>query len=209
MIGHRVLTEERAAEIVEALEHVEWQPGHRANNSEGVKTNEELRPDAPEPIVAELLAEIEATIREHTLWSQHIVEQMTTPRFNRYAGGGQYAVHTDAAFMGRHVRTDLALTLFLSAPDDYDGGELTVGPTSVKGSAGMAIVYDCWRPHSVAPVTRGARIAVVAWLQSVVPSAEHRELLNMIHSVAMAQTDQAHFAKLGAVHEKLVKLWAR
>jgi len=73
----------------------------------------------------------------------------------------------------------------------------------------MCVVYECWKPHFVKPVTSGDRISAITWMQSRIPDESQRDLLNMLHGVAMEVGKQEHFAKLGAVHERLLKLWMR
>ena len=109
--------------------------------------------------------------------------RMLEPSFNLYEPGMHYGAHIDAATMGRPfaIRTDLSATLFLTAPESYDGGELTVefptGVQRIKADAGEAVVYPSNTVHSVAPVTRGVRIAAVTWIQSLIRSHEMREIL--------------------------------
>ena len=111
------------------------------------------------------------------------------PSFNRFSGGQNYGTHNDAALLcfpeataPRWVRTDLAATLFLAAPEDYDGGELviedTFGPVRVKLPAGDMVVYPASSQHRVEPVTRGARVGSFIWLQSLVRDDNHRKLLH-------------------------------
>ena len=105
------------------------------------------------------------------------------PLFSRYEPGMSYGEHTDNAIMGREppVRTDIAVTVFLTPPEDYDGGELTIGidgePETVKLRAGSAVIYEATSLHRVEPVTRGQRLAAVTWVQSFVRDAAQRELL--------------------------------
>ncbi|MCI0349230.1 MAG: Fe2+-dependent dioxygenase, partial [Acidobacteriales bacterium] len=79
------------------------------------------------------------------------------------------------------VRTDLSATLFLSSPEEYDGGELVVedvyGTHTVKLPGGSMILYPATSLHMVRPVTRGARIASFFWIQSMVKDDGLRTLL--------------------------------
>lgn len=106
--------------------------------------------------------------------------RLVPPLFSRYEPGMRYGEHTDNALMG-NVRTDLAMTLFLVPPEDYDGGELVVDvdryPRLVKLGAGCAVVYLATSLHRVDPVTRGRRLAAVSWIQSIVRDPAHREIL--------------------------------
>jgi len=108
------------------------------------------------------------------------------PLFNRYEGGQDFGTHVDNAIRivaatGERVRTDLSATLFLTEPDDYDGGELLIedvyGAQSVKLPAGDMILYPATSLHRVAPVTRGARVASFFWVQSLVREDGQRAIL--------------------------------
>jgi len=102
------------------------------------------------------------------------------PLFSRYEPGHQYGGHVDDALIGG-VRTDVSFTLFLSAPDSYDGGELVIdtaaGEDAFKLAAGSIITYPATTLHRVAPVTRGQRLAAIGWVRSHIRDAAQRELL--------------------------------
>ncbi|HWB99752.1 MAG TPA: Fe2+-dependent dioxygenase [Bryobacteraceae bacterium] len=106
------------------------------------------------------------------------------PIFSRYEVGMKYGAHVDNSLMGglHGVRTDLAVTIFLSPPSSYDGGELVIeasaGEEQIKLDCGEAIVYSASSIHYVAPVTRGVRLAAVVWLQSVVGDERLRAILH-------------------------------
>jgi PKHD-type hydroxylase len=106
------------------------------------------------------------------------------PIFSRYEPGMHYGSHVDAAYFndqGSLVRADLSVTLFLSDPTSYEGGELLIqqsyGEEAVKLQAGEAVIYSSETVHRVAPVTRGVRIAAVTWVQSAVRDPRIRTLL--------------------------------
>lgn len=202
----RVLEEERALQIAETLRGMPWREGFTKSKAKSIKKNQEIRADDGLGI-DNLLKEISDRIRDHAIWSDQLIKGMAEPRFNCYRDGGAYDEHSDAAFMGKQVITDLACTLFLS--DGFSGGELVINNVRFTCKPGVAIVYDCWRPHKVTPVTSGDRIAFLTWFESWVQDSTKRELLNSLHSVAVRATNQKDFAELGAVHEQLVKMWAR
>src|SRR4051794_4437949 len=117
-------------------------------------------------------------------------EAMMRPMFCRYGVGGKYGDHVDAAIMGEAespLRCDVAMTVCLSDPSDYDGGELVIDtagvPRSWKGNAGDAIVYPADTLHRVSEVTRGARDVAVTWIQSMVREPERRRILFDLRSV--------------------------
>ena len=111
---------------------------------------------------------------------------MFPPLFNRYEGGQSFGNHVDNAIRQvpgtpHRIRTDLSATLFLTEPDEYDGGELVVEDTygvhSVKLPAGHLVLYPSTSLHHVRPVTRGARVASFFWIQSMVRDDGQRTLL--------------------------------
>ena len=143
--------------------------------------------------------------------------------FNRYAGDANtYGNHVDSAVRflpdgkGR-VRTDVSCTVFLSAPDEYEGGELVVedtfGTQRVKLNAGDAVLYPGTSIHRVEPVTRGERLASFFWIQSMVRSDEQRRLLYDMDQHLMrlrsqvGETDPAIVGLTGTYHN-LLRLWA-
>jgi PKHD-type hydroxylase len=104
------------------------------------------------------------------------------PLFARYVPGMQFGTHMDNPLMGPdHMRADVSVTIFLSNPEDYDGGELVMetsgGETAYKLPAGSAVTYPTTMLHRVEPVTRGTREVAVTWAQSLVRSADQREIL--------------------------------
>ena len=145
------------------------------------------------------------------------------PSFNRYSGGQTYDTHNDSAlleFAGASssvwVRTDLAATLFLSSPQDYDGGELviedTFGPTRVKLAAGDMVVYPSSSQHRVEPVTRGMRLASYLWIQSLVRDDNQRRMLHDLDNAIMqlntdAPGTKASLRLLGLYHN-LLRMWS-
>ncbi|MDZ7768816.1 MAG: Fe2+-dependent dioxygenase [Woeseiaceae bacterium] len=108
------------------------------------------------------------------------------PNFNRYTGAhNHYGPHVDNTLRplpdGSYLRTDVSATLFLSAPDEYDGGELSIedtfGTHSVKLNAGSLVIYPSGSIHEVKPVTQGERLACYMFIQSLVKDVESRRHL--------------------------------
>ncbi|MEO8808712.1 MAG: Fe2+-dependent dioxygenase, partial [Rhodanobacter sp.] len=132
-----------------------------------------------------------------------------------------YGFHIDGAVMALpddrgQLRSDIACTLFLNAPQDYDGGELIVSDTygehEVKLPAGDLIVYPSSSLHRVAPVTRGARLASFFWVQSLVRDDSRRRLLfeldTSIQSLTRSGADAAALLQLTGVYHNLLRQWA-
>ena len=118
--------------------------------------------------------------------------------FSRYDPGMKYGSHLDDAIMkgrsGKPLRTDFSLTIFLSPADSYDGGELVVelpaGEQEIKLDAGEAVAYSASSIHHVNPVTRGARLAAIMWVQSIVRDDQARTILCDL-SQALAKAKEA------------------
>jgi PKHD-type hydroxylase len=114
------------------------------------------------------------------------------------------------------VRTDLSATLFLTAPDDYDGGELviddTYGAHSVKLKAGDMILYPGTSLHQVRPITRGARLGAFFWVQSMVREDSQRALLfdldTAIQRLARAEAEPTALVQVTGVYHNLLRRWA-
>lgn len=144
------------------------------------------------------------------------------PLFNCYQGGHSFGVHVDNAIRqvkgtAIKVRTDLSMTLFLSEPDEYDGGELviedTYGTQSIKLDAGDMILYPSTSLHRVMPVTKGRRLASFFWLQSMVASDEKRTLLYdmdmSIQNLSQGNEDHPAIIQLTGVYHNLLRQWAQ
>ena len=143
------------------------------------------------------------------------------PLFNRYAGGQSFGTHIDNAIRlhrpsGMRIRSDLSATLFLSAPEDYDGGELVVedvyGVQRIKLPAGHMALYPASSLHHVTPVTRGARVASFFWIQSLVRDDGQRTLLfdldRATQQAGAALADGAVAVQLAGVYHNLLRRWA-
>jgi PKHD-type hydroxylase len=144
--------------------------------------------------------------------------RMTEPMFNRYAAGMRYGSHVDNAVMyqPQPLRSDISVTVFLSAPEEYDGGELLIDDLAirqkVKLAAGSAIVYPSTSLHRVEPVTRGERLAAIIWIQSLVRDPAQRRILFDLDRATQAVTkrapDSAEVALLSASYHNLLRMWA-
>jgi PKHD-type hydroxylase len=147
--------------------------------------------------------------------------KIVPPLFNRYEGGETYGNHVDGAIRSipgtpLRVRTDLSATVFISAPEDYDGGELVVDDTfgahRVKLPAGSMILYPGSSLHRVEPVTRGVRLAAFFWIESMVRDDGRRRLLfdldRATQEIAGAMPDMPATAQLYNVYHNLLRQWA-
>ncbi|MEX2648026.1 MAG: Fe2+-dependent dioxygenase [Alphaproteobacteria bacterium] len=145
-------------------------------------------------------------------------KRIAPPMVSRYEPGMSYGDHVDNPLVagGLPMRTDASVTLFLSPPDAYDGGELVLqtpyGEQEVKLLPGEAVVYDTTVLHRVAPVTRGARLAAVTWVQSLIRDPAQRELLFELNTVVKRLGDERPDAEetrlLYRTYSNLVRMWA-
>ncbi|MGF1625794.1 MAG: Fe2+-dependent dioxygenase [Alphaproteobacteria bacterium] len=166
-----------------------------------------------------------AAIVQQALLQNDDFTRLTVPRrmhiaFNRYEVGMQYGAHYDAGVVGsgmeRAVRTDISMTLFLNSPADYDGGVLHIatefGEQEVKLPAGSAILYPGNLRHWVSPVTRGARLATIGWVQSMVRNSEQRRIvsdLNLLRRHMVASKADEEMQQLAAnAYQDLLRQWA-
>ena len=138
------------------------------------------------------------------------------PLFARYEPGMQFGTHMDNPLMGPdHLRADISVTIFLTEPEDYDGGELvmetTGGEAGYKLAAGSAVVYPTTVLHRVEPVTRGLREVACTWAQSLVRRADEREILFDLDRVARAIFERdgksEEFELINKSSANLKRLW--
>jgi PKHD-type hydroxylase len=217
-----VLTPDEVAQFREALSRVDWGDGRVTAGAQAaqVKNNQQITED--HPIARELGEIILRKLARHPLFTAAALPlKVFPPLFNKYAGGGNFGMHIDTAVRytslpPHRVRTDLSATLFLSGPDEYDGGELTVEDTygvhKVKLPAGHLILYPSSSLHEVKPVTRGARIAAFFWVQSMVrDDAKRSMLLEMDNAIQRLNRDVPNHpstVQLTGVYHNLLRTWA-
>ncbi len=199
-----------------------WVDGRATAGRQGapVKNNQQIAEDSA---IARELGDVilGALERNPTFISATLPSRVYPPMFNRYEGGMHFGDHIDNAVRllpgsAEKIRTDVSITLFLSAPQDYDGGELiiedTYGQHAVKLPAGDAIVYPSSSLHRVAPVTRGVRVASFFWVQSLVRDDAQRALLfdldNVIRAVGGSAGEGTH-ARLAGVYHNLLRMWSQ
>ena len=216
-----VLSREQVTQMRAMLDAADWTDGRETVGAQGaqVKRNQQL-PDAS-PLRQQLGQLVLAALAGNPLYHAAALPLRTlSPRFNRYQGGGQYGFHVDGAVMAlsgdAQLRSDVSCTLFLSEPDEYDGGELIVNDTygehEVKLPAGDLIVYPSSSLHRVTPVTRGARMASFFWVQSLIRDDSRRRLLfeldASIQRLTQTGADAPSLLQLTGVYHNLLRQWA-
>ena len=218
----QVLTKAEVADLRQRLDAAGWVDGAATAGAQAVhiKQNQQLAPHSA--AFAELSPLIARALQRHPLFaSAALPKHILPPMFNRYENGGHYGNHIDNAiqtdrFSGQQIRTDVSTTVFLSEPDEYEGGELiaedSYGCHEVKLAAGDAIVYPSTSLHRVEPVTAGVRIASFLWTQSLVRDAWRRAMLfeldMTILKLRQQLGDSAEVVALTGHYHKLLQQWA-
>jgi PKHD-type hydroxylase len=183
-----------------------------------VKANEEL--DRAAGNLERLDRLVMENLTRHPLFrSGALPLHAASPLYARYRPGMAYGDHLDDPVMGTEgllYRSDVAVTLFLSAPGEYEGGELVIraayGEQSVKLPAGDAVLYPSGSIHHVRPVTRGERLVAITWVQSMVRDPARRELLHGLNaareSLLRDQPDATATAQVNVAYLNLIRMWS-
>lgn len=217
-----VISADRLPAIRARLDAADWVDGNVTSGyqSAQAKHNEQLPETSP---LARELGELilRALAGNAMFFSAALPRTVFPPLFNRYGPGMGFGTHVDGAVRthgptGLRIRTDCSVTLFLTPPEDYDGGELVVedtyGTQRVKLPAGDLVLYPSTSLHHVTPVTRGARVSSFFWLQSMVRDDAQRTLLFNL-DVAIMKLTQSHrehvsLVALTGTYHNLLRMWS-
>jgi PKHD-type hydroxylase len=218
-----VLAAAEVADFRARLDAADWTDGKVTAGHQSAKAKDNAQLPESSPLARELGARVlDALARNANVFAAALPKRIYPPLFNRYAGGQSFGYHVDNAIRYDRsrggvdaVRTDLSATLFLSAPETYDGGELeiedTYGTQRVKLPAGHLVLYPSTSLHRVLPVTRGARVASFFWMQSMVRDDGERRLLYeldlSIRHLTADTPDHAALLQLTGVYHNLLR-WA-
>lgn len=156
----------------------EYRPASDENDEEDGMENASIRdtditwiePDQDTYWIFDRLAELIAKVNYDKF-------QLDLTRFD----GFQYSVYNEAGHYNWHVDTQempredgsfrkLSLSLMLSDPDEYEGGELALAdggtlasPKLLKLKKGTVVFFYSFIPHTVLPVKSGKRVSLVTW----------------------------------------------
>ncbi|MBM7061528.1 Fe2+-dependent dioxygenase [Pseudomonas sp. UL073] len=218
----QVLSKPEVAQLRAQLASAAWVDGAHSAGAQAAqrKRNQQLSTDSA--TWAELSQRVVAALRRHPLFVSAVLPRhILPPLFNCYSGGDQYGDHVDSALQrdagnGEQYRTDVSTTLFLSEPEEYQGGELiledTYGEHEIKLAAGDAIVYPATSLHRVEPVTAGTRLASFLWSQSRVRDAWQRKMLfdldMTILKLRQQLGDSEEVLSLTSTYHNLLRQWA-
>lgn len=217
-----VLNTAQIAYIRDKLSAAEWADGSLTAGAQAVKVKQNYQLPTTAPEAKELGEMVEAALRANPLFvSAALPKTIITPRFNAYSDNGHYGNHVDSAIHSDPIknlhglRTDVSTTIFLSSPNEYEGGELiiedTYGEHEAKLEAGDAIVYPSTSLHRVEPVLKGVRIASFLWTQSLVKDIEKRRILfefdmNII-KLRNKIGDTEEVVSMTALYHNLLRQW--
>jgi PKHD-type hydroxylase len=210
-----VLSAVEAAVLYETAQSLTFDDGSKTAGrfAREVKANDQAAPSAEREAIFD---KVRAALAGNAAFASAARPKAISPLIlSRYRVGQTYGLHVDDAMM-QGLRTDLSFTLFLAPPDTYAGGELMVEDAyetrAIKLAAGDMILYPSGTLHRVAPVTSGARIAVVGWVQSLIRDFGQREILfDLDRAVETAHAEggkSALFDTLAKTRSNLIRMWA-
>jgi PKHD-type hydroxylase len=215
----RVLKPEELEDIGDRLYRFEFIDGQKTAgwHAKLVKNNQQL--SKKHPAYLDLFELVKQALNRHPLFMSAVQPKIIhSLLFSRYEIGMEYGTHVDNAFMGgdNYWRSDLSFTVFLSDRDSYSGGELVMelsdGDRPYKLEAGSAIIYPASTLHRVETVTEGVRFAAVGWIQSLVRSSEHREILfdldTVRRSIFAKEGKSLEFDLISKSYANLLRMWA-
>jgi PKHD-type hydroxylase len=199
-----------------------WVDGRATAGWQGASVKRNLQMDERSDVAARAGPMVLQALETNPLFiSAALPNRVYPPMFNRYGEGMTFGAHVDGGVRldprtGLKLRTDLSATLFLSAPDDYDGGELEIadayGVQAVKLNAGDLILYPATSLHQVTPITRGERLASFLWVQSLVREDSRRKILfemdQAIQTLNRTAADPMARRDLVGCYHNLLREWA-
>jgi PKHD-type hydroxylase len=217
-----VLTLEQVARARRLLDAAEWIDGRVTAGLQSGQVKNNLQLPEDHPVARELGDLILSSLQNNPLFvSAALPLRVFPPLFNLYQEGQSFGNHVDNAVRqiagtALRIRTDLSATLFLAAPDEYEGGELVIedayGVQAVKLPAGHLILYPSSSLHRVQPITRGSRVASFFWVQSLVRDDAARTMLfdldTAIQGLVTLAPNHPSVLQLTGVYHNLVRRWA-
>ena len=210
---------EKLAELRTILQNINYLDGNLSAGLAARQVKNNQQKDERHPDFAKANELVRAALVGSEKLQEYAFPYKVTPiRFSKYGKGMQYGDHLDAAVMpvpGAVIRTDVSFTLFLSPPENYEGGELVVrtdfAERVVKADAGDLVAYDSGNLHRVNEVLDGEREVAVGWIQSIYANSEQRQVLSSISKVRQAifteQGQNDHFKLLNKACITLERMW--
>lgn len=214
-----VIPQPQLERVRQLLQRAEFKDGKLSAGMEAqrVKNNQEMVQEAS--LYSALNNLVMGCLVQHAVYQQAVLPaRVAAPYYARYTEGMRYGDHIDDPVMGSgtdRYRSDVSTTVFLSGPDEYDGGELVIrsnfGEHAIKLAAGDAVVYPSSSLHHINTVTRGARLVAVTWAQSLVRDPNQRELLYQLsqarEKLLRNSPEAEETAWVSNSYANLVRMW--
>ncbi|MEF3101235.1 PKHD-type hydroxylase YbiX [Raoultella terrigena] len=203
------------------LQQAEWVDGRATTGDQGAQVKNNQQVDTRSALYDQLQGKVLAALNRSSLFfAAALPKTLSSPLFNRYQQSETYGFHVDGAVrsqaQGGWMRTDLSATLFLSAPEEYIGGELVINDTygqhAVKLPAGDLVLYPSSSLHCVTPVTQGARVASFLWVQSMIRDDKRRAMLfeldGTIQALKSRHGESEEVLSLLNLYHNLLREWS-
>ncbi|MBO1896281.1 Fe2+-dependent dioxygenase [Shewanella sp. BF02_Schw] len=220
IVIEQILSKQDVGAYRQQLAECPWGDGRKTAMGMAASVKNNNQADAQHANVRQLANQLLARIGETPkIVSAALPHKIFPPCFNRYSETEEYGYHVDAAIMripntSEVIRSDVSMTVFLSEPEEYDGGELVIatefGQQHIKLPAGYAVVYPSSSLHKVTAVIRGQRIAAITWMQSMVADVTLRQTLYQLDQsiqnlIKTNNTDRAELDNLHNVYHNLIR----
>ncbi len=220
-----ILTADEVRHARQVLDKAEWVDGRVTAGRQTLRTKDNAQIPEGHPAALQLGEMILAALGRHPIFiAAALPLRVLPPMFNRYSGGQSFGTHVDNAIRqiagtSHRMRTDISATLFLTGPEEYDGGELcvqdTYGVQQVKLPAGHIVLYPSTSLHQVRPVTRGARVCSFFWIQSMIREDSRRSLLfdldmgiqRLVRELPENKSASETAVQLTGVYHNLLRQW--
>ncbi|MDJ1653844.1 MULTISPECIES: PKHD-type hydroxylase YbiX [Raoultella] len=216
-----VLSPQEVDDFRGRLQQAEWVDGRATTGDQGAQVKNNQQVDTRSALYDELQGKVLAALNRSSLFfAAALPKTLSSPLFNRYQQSETYGFHVDGAVrsqaQGGWMRTDLSATLFLSAPEEYIGGELVINDTygqhAVKLPAGDLVLYPSSSLHCVTPVTQGARVASFLWVQSMIRDDKRRAMLfeldGTIQALKSRHGESEEVLSLLNLYHNLLREWS-
>lgn len=212
-----VLKPDEVARLNALARTVKFVDGRQSNPDNETKNN--LQADPADPGYGESSQIVLAALMRNSMFRDLALPlRVAPPLLARYEPGMHYGVHADAAHMrvqGGMLRSDLSCTVFIADPTSYEGGELTIhlGTRALpfKGAPGDAILYPSTTLHEVRPVTRGARLVSITFIESLIADEKKRDAIYELSEVTALEGLNMRWenrVRLETVRQNLIRMWS-
>lgn len=216
LVINNLLNQQQVEQINKLFDEDVFENGQLTASSAAkeVKNNLQMRNQSQQYLSLQQI--LLSALNGNQLFRQAVVPKHVYPFLvSKYQQGMSYGWHVDSPLMGELMRSDIAMTIFLNSPSDYEGGELELqtptGNQIYKLNVGDVICYPCTQLHQVREVVRGERKVAVTWVQSLLKSADQRKILfelqQVIESLRLKDLKSDEANLLQQSHSNLLRMW--